>query len=46
MLNEWFDRPPPRPPRRFYRRAEFWLAMFTVAVCGGLVLGLLSGVLD
>lgn len=45
MLNEWSDRPPPRPPRPPYRRGEFWLGLFTVFVCVGLLLGLLSRVL-
>lgn len=42
MLNEWSDRVPPRPPRPFYRRGEFWVGVWTIGMCGGLVLGLLS----
>ena len=45
MLNEWSDCRPPRPPRPFYRRGEFWLAVSAVAVSGGVLLGLLSRLL-
>ena len=37
MLNEWSDRRPPRPPRPFWRRGEFWLAVFVVLVAGALL---------
>lgn len=30
MLNEWSDRPPPEPPRRFYKRCELWLGVLTL----------------
>jgi hypothetical protein len=31
MLNDWSDRPPPRPPRPWYARGEFWLAVGAAA---------------
>ena len=45
MLNEWSDRPPPRPPRPLHRRGEFWLALFAAAVSIGLLAGFLGWLL-
>ncbi len=45
MLNEWSDRRPPGPPRPFYLRGEFWLGVFTVAICGGFLFGMLAWLL-
>jgi hypothetical protein len=42
MLNEWSDRPPPRPPRPFVASGEFWLGVFTTFVILGFGLGLYS----
>jgi hypothetical protein len=43
MLNDWSDRRPPRPPRPFHRRGEFWLGLAAAAICGALLFGLLGG---
>jgi len=39
MLNEWSDRPPPRPPRPLLMTGEFWVGVFTIVVWLGLLLG-------
>ncbi|HEY7808985.1 MAG TPA: hypothetical protein VIA98_01240 [Allosphingosinicella sp.] len=31
MLNEWSDRPPPRPPKPPLQRGTFWLAVLLIA---------------
>jgi hypothetical protein len=39
MLNEWSDRPPPRPPRPLPATGEFWVGVFTVLIWLGLLIG-------
>lgn len=42
MLNEWSDRPPPKPRRRFFASAEFWAGVFTLFVITALIVGFLE----
>ena len=42
MLNEWSDRRPPKPPRPFYARGEFWIAVATILLGTALAAGFVS----
>jgi hypothetical protein len=47
MLNEWSDRPPPEPPGRpFWRRLEYWVALYALTATAALALDLAKRLSD
>lgn len=39
MLNEWSDRPAPRPARRWHSSGEFWLGVVSMLIALGMLAG-------